>query len=326
MTEYHPTDEDLYLLSATAGAKTSIPHLSAAEEPHYHNLLRRSAWLDRALAILNACRVYRDASAGSASLTFGVTAGDVVISGALIEYAGTDGETLTNNTTNYLYLDSAGTLTVNTTGFPSLSTPHMRLATILTAAGDWDLQDDLTDCRDTALWSAVGGLSRAMLAEEALARYPVDLYVNHGDFARSEGGWGSGDLTLVGSTIRNGTIVNLLTALVPIPPEYVADHDVKLVVHAKVNDAGGGTLGTCEVDAEVYELTDEGAAGADLCATAAQAMTNAFGDKTFTITDTGLVAGDRLLVLVKTSVEENADAGDLNAVIGTVEMQLDIKG
>jgi len=52
-----------------------------------------------------------------------------------------------------VYITAAGTLTVNTTGFPTPSaTPHIPLATIVTAAGAYD-HSDITDYRGRALFT-----------------------------------------------------------------------------------------------------------------------------------------------------------------------------
>ena len=51
-------------------------------------------------------------------------------------YAGaaTD-QAMTNNATNYLYLNTSGVLVINTTGFPGDTTTYFPLATVVTSAG-----------------------------------------------------------------------------------------------------------------------------------------------------------------------------------------------
>lgn len=53
--------------------------------------------------------------------------------GTIVDYAGTASQALTLSATNYLYLTDAGTLTVNTTGWPA-TTYHVRLALAVTSA------------------------------------------------------------------------------------------------------------------------------------------------------------------------------------------------
>lgn len=310
MAETFPEDADLNALSEAVG-DIGVPPRTTGQAPHYTAVQKLRNWLDRVLKIINACRCYKDSDDGD--LQFSVYAGPVQIAGAQVDYAGSNQNDLTNNADNYIYLDSAGTLTVNTTGFPSAAEPHMRLAVITTSAGEWDVLDDLVDHRDTALFAAPGG--------GALADYHMSLDSWAGDFELADGGWGTGTLTMLGSVAQNTTQTNTQWREFVLPPEYRADEDVKLVVHAEYS--GAGTAGTCTVDVEVYEMGDDGTVGADLCATAAQSLTNAFGDKTFTITDTSLAPGDRLRVFVRTSVQETADAGPLQAVIGSTRMQLD---
>jgi hypothetical protein len=192
----------------------------------------------------------------------------------------------------------------------------------------------------TASSAADGTWTRAKLATESLARYQLSLMAEcrnadgtvldatgaAGKFKIVAGGWGSGTLKLEGQAIQNGTEVSTLAFELALPPEYVADANVKLNISAKYDASGGGTVPTCTIDAEVYELADDGSVGADLNATAAISLTSSFADKTFTITDTNLTPGDRLMVLIRTSIQEAGNTGTLKAVLGSVEMQLDAKG
>ena len=52
---------------------------------------------------------------------------------APVQYAGATNQSVTQSTTNYVYLNDAGTLVINTTGFPT-TTPHIPLATVTTDA------------------------------------------------------------------------------------------------------------------------------------------------------------------------------------------------
>jgi hypothetical protein len=74
--------------------------------------------------------------APSASLNVKVAAGNYVNPGGSIGvFAGVSSRAMTTSATNYLYLDltNSGTLTVNTTSFPS--TAHVRLAVVIAGAG-----------------------------------------------------------------------------------------------------------------------------------------------------------------------------------------------
>ena len=182
-------------------------------------------------------------------------------------------------------------------------------------------------------------MPRSTLTQEALERYPISLMsgVRNADgtvldatgastkFKIVPGGYGSGTLTLQGRNANNSTQTDTLCFEFAIPPEYDDSADVKLVVHCRVNDSAG-TVGTKTVDAEVYELTDAGAVGSDICATTIQTISNSFADYTFTITDAGLVGGDRIIVFVRAVIQETASGGDIFSLIGSMEIQMDIKG
>ena len=184
------------------------------------------------------------------------------------------------------------------------------------------------------------GQARSSLEEESLIRYPIPLMLcrnNDGTVIDATGGdtkfsigimgWGGSTLVLKGEQSQNETELTTLVSEFRVPAEYIASANVKLIVHALYDDSGGGTTPTCTIDAEVYELLDSGsAAGPDLCASAAVALTTSFADKSFTITDAGLTAGDKLLILVQTSVQEAGNSGWLQSIIGSMELQLDIKG
>ena len=324
MTESQPSDAELNGLSGVTDSETGFVYPVNWTAP-YRTLLYR--WLRQMLHISRRggdLRVYQDGD-----LTFGVRAGLIRHGATTISYAGATAQALTDDDTNYVYLTSAGVLTVNITGFPAdpeafpLATIAVGTESAEAVSGTYDADDDITDYRGRICWHTH---APDMYALDSLVSHRQALADHHGDFEIVDGGWGTGTFSLRGDAIQNATIVNTLSLEFVLPREYEADEDVNLVVEAKVDDSGGGTLGTCTIDAEVYELDDEGAVGADLCATAAIAVTNAFASKTFVITDTGLSPGDRLRIFIQTSVEENADAGTLRAVLGSIDVQCDRRG
>lgn len=65
--------------------------------------------------------------------------------GTVGTYAGTSSQAMTTAATNYLYLTDVGTLTVNTTGYPT--TAHVRLATVVAGATTiTSITDDRVTC------------------------------------------------------------------------------------------------------------------------------------------------------------------------------------
>jgi hypothetical protein len=121
--------------------------------------LRRFWTIFNLLELSNNLRVYKDGD-----LTFGVRAGKFLNGDSQVSYAGAAAQALTDDDDNYIYLTAAGTLTVNTTGFPDPSTtPHIRLATIATGSesaaavsGEYDFAD-MVDYRSTGLFRVAHG-------------------------------------------------------------------------------------------------------------------------------------------------------------------------
>ena len=154
MTEIYPTDAELNELSGTTDEEQEVLYVTTAESPYYtsfYKLLYRLLDVARRAGDL---RVYKDGD-----LTCGVRAGKVFNGDYEVDYAGSTGNSLTNNQTNYIYLTASGatpTLTINTAGFPIPSvTPHIPLATIVTSGGLYD-HSDITDYRARAFLSISG--------------------------------------------------------------------------------------------------------------------------------------------------------------------------
>lgn len=78
-----------------------------------------------------------------------------------------------------------------------------------------------------------------------------------------------------------------------LPKSYVAGGAVTVRLRAKVSVARAVSA-TCDVVAK--RIDGDGAAGSDICATAAQNLTTSYADYDFTVTPTTLVPGDLLLV------------------------------
>jgi hypothetical protein len=162
MSEVYPTDAELNTLSGTTDSEQEVLFVTTGESPYYTSFYKM---LSRLLAVARRAgdlRVYKDGD-----LTFGVRAGKFFNGDAVVNYAGAAAQALTNNATNYIYVTAAGALTVNTTGFPVPSvTPHIPLATIVTAAGDYDCRDvsdggAVTDYRGRSIFQVCGAEAAA---------------------------------------------------------------------------------------------------------------------------------------------------------------------
>lgn len=97
--------------------------------------------------------------------------------------------------------------------------------------------------------------------------------------------------SVVSGSQTNNTSVNETASIVHIlPADYVAGAPITVRARAKVSAA---RFVSAQVDLVAKKITD-GVLGADICATAAQALTTNYTDFDFTITPTGLAAGDML--------------------------------
>jgi len=169
MAESYLANADLADLDGTVDA-SGLPHATyglASWVYYLYKLVHRSALVAGPLG----CRVYKD---DAGALKYGVKAGLVWGGMAAVAYAGASNQALTNDATNYIYLTTAGTLTINTTGFPV--TPHIPLATIATGTasaaavtGAYAI-GDITDYRGRSVIQPVGIGTLVAAAEGADAR------------------------------------------------------------------------------------------------------------------------------------------------------------
>jgi hypothetical protein len=108
-----------------------------------------------------------------------------------------------------------------------------------------------------------------------------------------------------------------------LPAEYVSGGAVTLRLHARVTAA-------CQVhskiDAQVWKQGREGTPSADICATAEQAITTSWQDLDFTITPTGLAAGDVLDMRIRLDLDDTGGAANAYGEIGSVQLLLAAKG
>jgi hypothetical protein len=116
----------------------------------------------------------------------------------------------------------------------------------------------------------------------------------------------TGDLKNAGATTRYAGIV------IPVPEDYETGETLTLRLTAGMMTTVASASAT--IDAQVYLSTADGLVGADICATAAQSINSlTAADKDFSITETGIVAGDMLDVRIAIAVNDSAT---VTAVIG----------
>lgn len=188
-------------------------------------------------------------------------------------------------------------------------------------------------------FSASAAVARSKRVEEALVAYPIPLdqflgvdgaELGVGEDTSSLYRKVSGNIvTLLGRTPDNTIEAAAAVAQFAMPPEYVANADVRVVVVAQFVDGAGADSGRAStIGVEVYEQA-AGAVGGNLNGTSAIAFSadDAYETKTFTITDTDLAPGDLLNILVTASAKDDTGGGAPTQIeIGEVYLLLDIQG
>ncbi len=152
MAETELTATECSALNGTTDSETDFKYHSPGDANYYTEGQRqRHRLLTLAKALGNRFRVYKEGQA-----TFGVRPGKVRRGDSVLTYAGSTGNALSDDQTNYIYLHVDGgalTLATNTSGFPNPSaTPHMPLATITVASGSYAVTD-MSDDRQLAAFS-----------------------------------------------------------------------------------------------------------------------------------------------------------------------------
>jgi hypothetical protein len=113
--------------------------------------------------------------------------------------------------------------------------------------------------------------------------------------------------------------------MVELPECYEAGETVTLSLSAGVVTTVASV--SCTVDVECYKIDKIGGIGSDLCATAATTINSlVFAAKSFTITSSGLVAGDVLDVRLTIAVNDAATVTAVTPTIAAIDLLCDIKG
>jgi len=162
MAETDLTAAEANALHGTTDSDTDFTYHSPGEAEYFTEGQRqRQRLLTLVKALGNRFRVYKDGAN-----TYGVRAGKVENGDSTLSYAGSTGNSLTDNQTNYIWLEvvsSALTLNSSTSDFPDPSgTPHIPLATIEIASGTY-AYTDITDYRQLACFSLNSAATAANL-------------------------------------------------------------------------------------------------------------------------------------------------------------------
>lgn len=186
--------------------------------------------------------------------------------------------------------------------------------------------------------SASAAIARSKLAEDALAAHGIPLTSVRGatglalTATETAGGFNvsvsTNVLVLQAEVTDNETETSVCIAEYVLPDNYVAEGDITVRLRAALIKSGSPTDNGSTLDLSVYKQGDA-AVGSDLCATAAAtfAALDTWYNKDFTVTATGLAAGDRLTLKITYAViDSEAGAGTIIGTLAGVTVLADVKG
>ncbi|MCC6681766.1 MAG: hypothetical protein IT445_12765 [Phycisphaeraceae bacterium] len=164
MSERYPTDAEL--LSLTEDAATGVEYIATGRSPYHLEFRRMLQRLLLACGRANDLRVYQDGD-----LSIGARGGRCTIAGQAWMFAGAAQQVVTASQTNYVYLDSSGTLIINTSGFPADRSTFMPLAEVVTTAA---AITQITDCRSEAIFASPSAAAIGLTASVDEINQAVD--------------------------------------------------------------------------------------------------------------------------------------------------------
>ena len=139
------------------------------------------------------------------------------------------------------------------------------------------------------------------------------------------GTFGSASPSVSTGDFKNTSVTRYARFMFQIPAEYDAGETVTLRMVAGMKTTVASSSGT--LDVECYKSDEFAGIGSDLCTTAATTINSlTSADKDFTITPTGLTAGDILDIRITIAGRGFRNRHGRQASIGSIQMLLDIKG
>lgn len=180
-----------------------------------------------------------------------------------------------------------------------------------------------------------------ILKQDALAIFPVDLTalrVWDAYQTNLPGTAATDDLALIGGTfgtappkieagdLKNaGATTRYARFQITLPECYDAGETFLVSIWAGMATTVASV--SCTVDLECYKLTKLGGIGSDLCATPATTINSlTFGEKQFTITPSGLVAGDTFDCRIAIACNDSGTGTAVTPTIAAIDRLCDIKG
>ena len=202
--------------------------------------------------------------------------------------------------------------------------------------GNWTFENNVTMTGTKVTVS--GGMPRAQLATDSQVNLGYSVYAlknpNGTALVATESGAcfnlsvSSGIIKAIGEVCDNETEVSDCNMQVVLPENYVSGGSITVAVRCALIKTGSPVDDASTIDLVAYKQAD-GAKGSDLCATAAAtfAALDTWYTKSFTITPTGLVAGDKLnLFFTGTVKDTEAGGGTIILNIDAVNVLVDVKG
>lgn len=146
-----------------------------------------------------------------------------------------------------------------------------------------------------------------------------DLAYATGTFGTAPPVINAGDCKNLGATTRYARFQMQL------PECYDSGETITLAISAGMKTTVASS--SCTVDVECYKIDKISGIGSDLCATAATSINSlTFSTKSFTITSSGLVAGDVFDVRITIVCNDTGTATAVTPTIAAIDLLCDIKG
>jgi hypothetical protein len=123
---------------------------------------------------------------------------------------------------------------------------------------------------------------------------------------------------LVGEAAESNTKTDDALFEFRIPDNYVAGQNLTATVNAQV--AGTGTPGTKTVQVKAYAKANAGTLGANIGPGTATAITTSAADYAFTITGTGLVPGQMLVLELESVLQETGGTATVTTEINSLRV------
>jgi hypothetical protein len=184
-TELYPSDESLAALGGVTDSISGVYFPAKGEGPDWYLSFVKCLYrLIKNVSVVSGLRVFK-----TGDLTFSVKPGMFFDGNTFVHFTNTAQFTLNNDTTNYVYLTTDGQVHVSITGFPDASiTRHIRLATIITASGNFT-DENIIDyrqahiCQPAGLVShiAAGAVGGTQLANDIAAMLPKLAFTVSGE-------------------------------------------------------------------------------------------------------------------------------------------------